>query len=114
LIGRFHNPESSFLGVLSDHFETVEIGRKEIGDRYEVVVFGKTAALLVQVFPHVIFATEIPATREVVIPLEAFHCLYCFEMCSIDIKEHIPVISTFDSGKAIELKRVHDTLVLMT
>jgi hypothetical protein len=47
LIGRFHNPESSFLGVLSDHFETVEICRKEIGDRYKVVIFGKTATLLV-------------------------------------------------------------------
>jgi hypothetical protein len=113
LIGRFHNPESSFLGVLSDHFETVEISRKEIGNRYEVVVFGKTATLLVQVFPHVVFTTEIPAAREVIKLLETFHRLNCFEVCSIYIKEHIPLIAAFDPSKAIELQRVHDTLVLM-
>ena len=64
-------------------------------------------------FPHVVLATQVPTAWEVVVLLEALHCLYGFEVGAVDIKKDIPVIATFDPGETIELQRVHNTLVLM-
>ena len=63
--------------------------------------------------PHVVLATQIPATRKMVILLKTLDCLYGFEMCTIDIKKNIPIIATLNPRKPIELQRVHNTLVLM-
>lgn len=114
LVRGFHNPESSFLSIFPYHLESIKVSWKQVSDRHEIIVLRKTTTLLVEMLPHVILTSKIPTPRKVVILLKPLHGLNCFEMCAANVEEYVPITTTLNSGKPIELQRVHYTLVLMT
>ena len=52
-----------------------------------------TSSLFGEMFPHVIFAAEIPATWEVIKLLMSTHALKSFKMCTTYIKIDDPIVS---------------------
>lgn len=64
---------------------------------------------LVEVFPHIILAAELPATGEVVdflIFVSIFECLLVVDARSIE--ENVPIGADFDFLEAVELEGVDD------
>lgn len=103
LVGGFHDPESRFLGVFPDHFEPVKVGRKQVCDGNKVIILRKGPALFIQMFPHVIFASQVPAPRKMVNFLKPFHGLNRFQMRAIDIEKDVPIVSRLHPREPIIL-----------
>lgn len=103
LVGGFHDPESTFLGIFAYHLEPIKIRRKQVRDRHEVILLREATSLLIEMFPHVVLAPEIPAPGEVVDLLETFHRLNALEMGATDIEEHVPIRSALHAGEAVLL-----------
>ena len=71
-----------------------------------------TAALLVQVLPHIVLPPKIPATRKVVQLLELVHPFKGTETGAADVKVYDPVITLLCFLDAVELKGIYDAFVL--
>ena len=112
LVCRFHNPKSIFISILTKHLESIEIEREYISSRDKVVCFRVSTSLLVEIFPHIVFSTQLPTTWEVIHFLVSVHDFQGFLVNARDIEEHIPFSWTFWFSKSIKLEWVDDTSVL--
>ncbi len=70
-----------------------------------------TSSLLIQIFPHIILPTKMPATWKVVHFLKLIHPFQSFEVCTTDIEVNIPFITLVVLLKAIIFQRIDDALV---
>ena len=70
--------------------------------------------VFIEIFQHIIFASEIPAARKMVEFLEAIHILKCTQMSSTDVKINYPVARLLALLDTVELQGIHDALVLRT
>lgn len=114
LVCWLHDPELVFIGSFSCHFKPVVVRREEISVWDEIIGLWETSSLFVQIFPHVIFATEVPASWKMVDFLEFVHSLKLLDIASCDVEVNIPLISIVQLQKSIVFKRIHDAFVLWT
>jgi len=71
-----------------------------------------TSSLFVEVFPHVIFAAEIPAAWEMIEFLMLSHIFKSFQTSSADIKINGPIVSFLQFLNTVVFEGVNDALIL--
>lgn len=67
--------------------------------------------LLIQILPHVVLPSEMPAAWEMVHFLKLIHAFQSLEVCTTDIKVNIPFVTFIILLKAIIFQRIHYAFV---
>ena len=111
LIGWLHDPEFVLFSCLPDHFKSLIVGWEDEGAGYKIIGIGMTSPLFIQIFPHVIFPSEIPAARKMIEFLMPVHILQSFQMSSTDIKVNAPIITFLWSLNPVKLQGVNDAFI---
>lgn len=109
---RFHYPQVILIGVLSCHFEPVEVARQQVGHRNKIVGLGMHSLNFVDSSPEKIFAPDVPTTWKMTDFLMLAHILQLFGLIAFDVKINVPLRTTLASFKPIVLQRVYYALVL--
>lgn len=113
-VGRLHDPQRVLVGILAYHLESFEVEGEDIGGRHKVIGFRVGPTLLVQVLPHVVFTTQLPAPREMVHLLVPVHSLQSLLTGAGDIEEDVPIVGAVGLTEAVELQGVYYAFVLGT
>ena len=107
----FHDPQTSFFSIFAEHLETVEIIGKQIGHRNKIIGLRMRSSLFIQIFPHAILASQLPAARKMIHLLISVHVFKSFLVHTCDIEKNVPIWSSFALLETVELKRVYNASV---